>query len=597
MTASRRGRMYAGLGALVLLALGLRLIQLGYSDLTFDESASIFIARKPLAEMLPYLLRAIHEHPPGYYVLLAGWVQLVGESEVALRLLSVFVGTLSIPLMYRVGRATLGERAGWLAALILAVTPVHIFFSQNARMYALLGALALMSWWLILKLQRRDQVRTWLALAAVCFYGLATHYYMGLVIASQAAYWLATWRTHKRLFIKWLGWLGAPLGVSAVYALTSPGVMSTLRVMFAAGLGSEVTVGSLRALAADLVFGPHGNLGITVWLSVLAAMSIGIGLALRGRSDRSDGPRSIGVLLLCAIGVPVVLVCLAPEALAVRYVLFIIFPMILALVIVIEWPLMIARQRPRWRWPLTLASAVVLLVMLALNVSRLPNHYTAMNSDYGHTVRFVRANFQPGDGVIFYGPWQQVMQYYYPIGDVPRIYLPPQAPPQLDPVATAPQLAEWLRTYRRLWVMPVSVPPADPERFVTTYLNQSAHRALEQSNVALYYAPRVMLTTTAPALIFGDELELTQLELAAGPLAAGEALVTTLTWRALKPLRDEVQITLDLIDQGGTVWGQRIYRAGKGFMTADDRPAAHQVRSAQPADRSGPAPPTSRPLS
>jgi len=104
----------------MLLALGLRLIQVGYSDLTFDESASIFIARKPLAEMLPYLLRAIHEHPPGYYVLLAGWIQLVGDSEVALRLLSVFIGTLSIPLMYRVGQAADPLAAG--EALVTTLT-------------------------------------------------------------------------------------------------------------------------------------------------------------------------------------------------------------------------------------------------------------------------------------------------------------------------------------------------------------------------------------------------------------------------------------------------------------------------------------------
>ncbi|MBI5567802.1 MAG: glycosyltransferase family 39 protein, partial [Chloroflexi bacterium] len=518
-----------------------------------------------------YLLRAIHEHPPGYYVLLAGWIQLVGDSEVALRWLSVFIGTLSIPLMYRLARAAHGALAGWLAALILTVTPVHIFYSQNARMYVLLSALAVVSWWLILKLQRADRPRNWLALAAACFYGLGTHYYMGLVIASQAVYLGLTWRQNKRLFIKWLIWLGVPLGAAALYVLSSSGVMATLQTMFEAGLGSAVTVGSLRALAADLVFGPHGNLGIAVWLIVLAAVGLGVGVALRGRSGRSDRsgvPRSIGVLLACAIVVPLVLVCLAPETLAVRYVLFLVFPMILALVIVIEWPQTIALRQPRWRPVLVAASAVLLLTLLALNVSRLPNHYQALNSDYGRTVRFVCANYRPGDGVIFYGPWQVIMQYYYPIGPVPYLYLPPQAPPVLDPVATEPQLAEWLRTYRRLWVIPVSVPPADPARFVTTYLNQAAHQALDQPNVALYYAPTLTLTTIAPALMFDDELELAQLEMAAGPIAAGDALVTTLTWRVRQSLRDAIQVTLDVIDQAGQVWGQRIYQAGEDTLAA-----------------------------
>lgn len=586
LTVFRRGRMYAGLGALTLAALALRLYQLGYSDLTFDESASIFIARMPLAEMLPYLLRAFHEHPPGYYVLLAGWLQLVGDSEVALRWLSVFIGTLSIPLMYQLGRAVLSERAGWLAALILTVTPVHIFFSQNARMYALIGALALASWWLVLRLQQTDRRRYWLALAAGCFFGLTTHYYMGLVIASQAVYLALTWRQNKRLLMKWLLWLGLPLGAAALYALLSPGVMSTLRAMFKAGLGTGVTVGSLRALAADLVFGPHGNLGINVWSIVLAAVGLGVGLALRGRSGT---PRWLGVLLACAIGVPLALVCLAPEALAARYVLFIIFPMILALVIVIEWPLSWAAQRRRRRPLLAAMSALMFIALMALNVSRLPNHYTALNSDYGRTVRFVRAHYRPGDGVIFHGPWQVIMQHYYPIGEVPTIYLPPQAPPPLDPASAEPQLAEWLRTYRRLWVIPVAVPEADPERFVTAYLNRQAHHALEQPNVALYYAPTATLTQPI-AVRFGDECELTTLDLANGPLTSGDALVVTLHWRALRPLTDDVQITLDLVDQAGDVWGQRIYRASEAGVSAANWPVGQTVldRQAVPIELGAP---------
>lgn len=580
-------RVYVGLGILVLLAFGLRLYQLGYSDLTFDESASIFIARKPLAEMIPYLLRAFHEHPPGYYLVLAGWTKLVGESEVALRWLSVFFGTLSVPLMYVFGRATLGKRAGWLAALILTVTPVHIFFSQNARMYTLLSLLALTSWWLIVKLQQNDRPRHWLALAAVSVYGLSAHYYMGLVLASQVAYLVLTWRQNKRLVFKWLLWLGVPLGGVALYMLTAPGVLSTLRRMFSAGLGSAVTVGGLRALAADLVFGPHGNLGLPAWSAVLSVVVVGVALAFRRRAGVA---RSIGVLLACAILIPCLLVCLAPEALAVRYVLFIVFPMILALVIVIEWPLSLTARWPRWR-PVGYAASVVLLaVLVGLDVSRLPDHYQALNSDYGRTVRFVRANYQPGDGVIFYGPWQVIMQYYYPIGNVPFIYLPPQAPPTLDPAVTAPQLADWLRTFRRLWVIPIAVPQADPERFVTAYLNQQAHQALDRPNVALYYAPVMTSTTTTPKMVFGDELELERVDLAASALSAGDALVSTLRWRALKPLGDEVQVTLDLIDQGGNVWGQRIYQIGEGFRTAADWPVNQSVldRQAVPIELGAP---------
>ncbi|HJW83300.1 MAG TPA: glycosyltransferase family 39 protein, partial [Anaerolineae bacterium] len=134
------------------LAFALRLVNLARSDLTFDEAASALIARMPLSEMIPYLLRAIHEHPPGYYVLLSGWMRLVGDGEAMLRMLSVFVGTLSVPLMYRWAREALGAAGGLIAALILSLTPFHVYYSQDARMYPIVGALALLSWWLLLRL-------------------------------------------------------------------------------------------------------------------------------------------------------------------------------------------------------------------------------------------------------------------------------------------------------------------------------------------------------------------------------------------------------------------------------------------------------------
>jgi hypothetical protein len=161
--------------AITLLALLLRLINLGFSDLTFDETASYFVASKPLGEMLPYLLRAFHEHPPSYFVTLAGWMQLIGTSEDALRLLSVFCGVLSVPLMYQFGRKAINARAGMVAAVLLALAPAHIFYSQTARMYTLLGALALLTWWLILKLETNNQKRYWLSLTVCSLIGLGTH--------------------------------------------------------------------------------------------------------------------------------------------------------------------------------------------------------------------------------------------------------------------------------------------------------------------------------------------------------------------------------------------------------------------------------------
>ncbi len=569
--------------AITALGFGLRLINLGQSDLIFDEAASVFIARKPLAEMIPYLLRAFHEHPPGYYTLLAGWIQLVGDSESMLRMLSVFFGTLSIPLIYRWAREAIGVKAGLVAALLLSLAPVHVFYSQNARMYTLIGALAVVSWLLIVRLQKADRVKYWIALSACGLFGLATHYYMGFVIASQAFYLLVTWQQNKRLFLKWLVWLGTPLAFAGLYVLLSPGVMGTLRAMFKGGLGSVVTIGSLRALAADLVFGPHGNLGIGAWSIVLGVMAFGIGLAL---SNRVGVKRSIGLQLLSAIIVPVIFVVLMPETLAVRYVLFLAFPMILALSLVILLPVIISTRRTMW-----VPSMAILTAMIALNVSRLPYHYAAVTSVYGRTIAFLRANDRSGDGVIFNGPWQSILQQYYPIGQVPYVYLPPQSPPFLDPQATEPHLIEFLKTYQRLWVIPLEVDLSDPDRYVVGWLNAHAYHAIEEKNIALYYAPPQSIDAILSQPIrFDQAVQLTTAQIASTTLQAGDAALVTLTWQTTQSINGDLQITLEVIDQSGEVWGQRIYRPGAYYMTPEQWNSGQSIvdRQAIPIDPGAP---------
>jgi mannosyltransferase len=575
------------IAAVTALALALRLINLGYSDLTFDETASYFVASKPLGEMLPYLLRAIHEHPPVYFVMLVGWMQLVGKSEVALRLLAVGCGVLSVPVMYQFGRKAINARAGLVAALLLALAPVHIFYSQTARMYTLLGLLALITWWLVLKLETSNRGRYWLMLTVCSLVGLGTHYYMALVIASQLAYWLVAGRRQRRLLLQWLLWFAVPLALTAVYVLTSSGARATLGAMFNHGLSVWLDAGPWRGLAASLLFGPHGNtLGMAVWGFLLIGVAFGIGLAV---SNRAGVKREIGVLLLCAIGVPIGLILVLPETIAARYVIFVLFPVILALTVVVMWPLSwsIPRLR-RWR---ALPVVVMLVALVVLDVTRLPYHYTALNSSYGRIIAYVRTQLQPGDGVIFNGPWQAIMQSYYPIGNVPAIYLPPQTPPALDPVTAEPALREFVKSHDRIWVLPVAIEQADPDRFVQRWLNEHWQRATDRDDVITYYAPP---TTTLPILStpirFGNTLELQAAEVATTTLEAGSALMSNLTWQVLQAQPDDIQITLEAIDQVGNVWGQRIYRLSERLgdvrPVADGRPLVD--RQAVPIDPGAP---------
>jgi len=115
----------------------LRIWEIGRKTLWLDEAFSVWLARHPLGEMIAWIAR-IDQHPPLYYLLLHFWIGLVGDGPAAVRLLSALLSTLTIPAMYLLGRRLLGPAAGVLAALILALSPFHVRFAQETRMYALL---------------------------------------------------------------------------------------------------------------------------------------------------------------------------------------------------------------------------------------------------------------------------------------------------------------------------------------------------------------------------------------------------------------------------------------------------------------------------
>ena len=124
---------------LPIIALGafLRLYRIGANGLWIDEAFSVWMGRQPVGQMLDWLVR-IDQHPPLYYLLLHLWMRL-GDGEAVVRAFSALCSTLTIPAIYLLGRRLAGRRVGLLAALILAVSPFHVYFAQEARMYALLA--------------------------------------------------------------------------------------------------------------------------------------------------------------------------------------------------------------------------------------------------------------------------------------------------------------------------------------------------------------------------------------------------------------------------------------------------------------------------
>ena len=124
----------------------LRFARIGNNSLWIDEAFSVWIARRPVPEILSRLIR-FDQHPPLYYLLLRLCMQIgdrlrtttTPQSGAAwARALSALSSTLNIPVLYALGKRLVNRRVGLLAALVLALSPFHVYLAQEARMYALL---------------------------------------------------------------------------------------------------------------------------------------------------------------------------------------------------------------------------------------------------------------------------------------------------------------------------------------------------------------------------------------------------------------------------------------------------------------------------
>ncbi|HUM68605.1 MAG TPA: glycosyltransferase family 39 protein, partial [Chloroflexota bacterium] len=177
--------------AVFLLAFGLRFHLLDAQSFWNDEGNSARLSERTITLIIEGTASDIH--PPLYYLLLHGWRQVAGTTEFGLRAFSALAGVLlvaAVAAFSRIVRPRDCWRGGMVlvAALLTAVNPALIYYSQETRMYALLGLLAVLSawalwqWWAALGQVRWAWGAAYVLLAAA---GLYTHYFFPAVLVAQ----------------------------------------------------------------------------------------------------------------------------------------------------------------------------------------------------------------------------------------------------------------------------------------------------------------------------------------------------------------------------------------------------------------------------
>lgn len=201
---------------ILLSALLLRLVAINQS-LWLDEATSAILARD-------FSFRAIMTdfspgdfHPPLYYLFLKIWVGIFGSSEVGLRSFSLAVGVATVYLVYLIGKRLLSRKVGLLTALFLATSGLHIYYSQEARMYALSALFVAGLFYLFLKILNSKKVFDWYLFSVLLLVNGLTDYLPNLVIVSfwifalvakkDGGWWRNFLLSHIPLITGYLWWL------------------------------------------------------------------------------------------------------------------------------------------------------------------------------------------------------------------------------------------------------------------------------------------------------------------------------------------------------------------------------------------------------
>jgi mannosyltransferase len=205
---------------ILLLGFGLRMHDLERQSMWTDEGLSLYRSGLALDEVAANKIiidgvETRDTNPPLYFILLHLWRGVTGESITAMRAIGSLAGFLSIPLVYVLAALVYDRKVALAAALLMAISPLHVWHSQVMRNYGLLVTLNLFSVYgmMRLALQPKDSRQwRWLLLwAGAGLLGIYTHYFSLFIFAySLLVLGYVIWQRWdvRQLLGRRLFWLG-----------------------------------------------------------------------------------------------------------------------------------------------------------------------------------------------------------------------------------------------------------------------------------------------------------------------------------------------------------------------------------------------------
>lgn len=586
---------------LALVAFALRVFQLDKQSFWYDEAFSVYLSRFDLVTITARTAADIQ--PPLYYYLLNVWMLLTGDSEFAVRFLSLFFGVLTIPLMYVTARRLFNSTTALFATLIATLSALYLWYSQEARMYTLITFLGLLSSYALVRALSPSGTesgmgagrRWWFVFIVASIAAVYTHYFAFTLLVFQFLYALyvilARRSTFQALrstifsflaillaFLPWVPFMLNRLGEDASYFRGDLKLDEAIRhILISFSVGESV----LENIAQYIALG---------WLVVLAIILIAYILAARRSTpsaSRSTGALAFSILYLI---IPLVLLLFLfsrnPKFNA-RY-LMLASPglyLLLGAGLAALWSL--ARSR---NLIARVASAAMLVLafsfILFTSLYSISNAYfdpAFTKADFRGVAKYITDHAQPDEAIILTsGHLFPAFDYYYRDATLPELRLPDDATLNADDVlnfSAANEMNRALVGKKGAWLVEWQEEVADPNGVVPMLLDA---RGTEQPQAASFWQVKLRhwrfdppftplpaaleIKNSKPAnyqntfqLLGWDQPDRT-------PADQGASL--RLYWQDLQPTPDDYNVALRIVDDKGTFWGKLDRRpAGENYPT------------------------------
>ncbi|MGC8827101.1 MAG: glycosyltransferase family 39 protein, partial [Anaerolineae bacterium] len=491
---------------------------------------------------------------------------------VGARLLSVLWGVLAIPVLWAVGRRVGRERAGLWAALLLAISPFHIYYSQEVRMYGMVTCLGALGVWLSLEALERRQAVWWAGAGLALLAALYTQYYAVFIILALTVFLVVDRRWQEA----WRAWRGVLAGIALAYLpwvwYTAPRLITYVR--YKVSMDKDLPLAPWEFLRRILLAYGAGHLE-DVWQAwwplglVPAALALAgaAWLLLRRRRHPAQGTLlALGLawLLIPWLGGYLINVIAPFNPPRSERLMLISLPAFLMLggEAIQE---VLDKTRPAVRWA---AFTLLALYTVVIGLS-LVGYYTVPRypqEDYRELARFIEARYLPDDAVICVFPWQVGYFQAYLASPPALIETPSQLYPQArqfwadDPARMARELDALLQEHGRLWMPAYLATGSRLEGMVLDYLDARAVRAYSHwygTTLLTMYVPVPALVPAAGAVDFAGMVRAADMQISREPLSSAYgSVVVQVTWQSPVRPDEDYHIVFRLADDQGRTWVQ-----------------------------------------